>query len=126
MVPTLHAGDMVIIKRAATYHVRQVVAYRRNPRAEIVVHRVVSRDDGLFLLKGDNNPWPDTGAVSSSGILGRKVWVVPHGRRIIQATLSVLGLVAVVAIWWPHRSVAVSATHKLARAVRGVWTRLFG
>ena len=63
MDPTYATGDLVILERAASYGLGDIVAYRV-PAGELgaglaVVHRIVSGTaEAGFTLRGDNNPGP--------------------------------------------------------------------
>jgi signal peptidase len=59
MLPTMKDGDLVVVRRAASYGTGDVVAYRV-PKGEAnagaqVIHRIVSGDgDRGFVVQGDN------------------------------------------------------------------------
>ena len=64
MEPTLHSGDLVLVRQRESYQVGDVIAYRI-PRGEpgegiIVVHRIVggSAEEG-FVTRGDNRTGAD-------------------------------------------------------------------
>lgn len=85
MEPTLKQGDLVILKRANSYSVGDILSYI-SPHGPIIIHRVVGLEDGAFILKGDNHtsvdPWP----VTQDMTLGRLVFSIPR----VGATLSSL------------------------------------
>lgn len=51
MEPALSAGDAVLVNVADSYHLGDVVAFRRD--GEITIHRIVGTSGGNFILKAD-------------------------------------------------------------------------
>jgi signal peptidase I len=103
MEPTIHAGDLVMVRQQDDYQVGDVVAYRSEMGGAVVLHRIVATLSDGYLLQGDNNTFVDRDQPDRADVLGRKVLVVPHGERVIavMATpwmLIVVGL-GVVSLW---------------------------
>src|SRR4051794_11750693 len=71
MLPTVHTGDMAVVRPAGEYRVGDVVAYRSAVLHTAVLHRIVAIDDGTFTLKGDNNRTVDSEFVTKRQIIGR-------------------------------------------------------
>jgi signal peptidase I len=84
MLPFIQDGDLLSIRPQEKAHLRigQVVAYIHPDRSRLVVHRVVGRSDGAFLLQGDNLPGQTDGLVPSEDILGRVVSVERRGQPV--------------------------------------------
>ena len=59
MEPGYHTGDLVLVRKAQTYQVGDVVTYRDAEMGSYVIHRIIGIEQGLFVLKGDNNSWID-------------------------------------------------------------------
>lgn len=78
MLPTLHAGDLVITHRQSGYEPGDMVAYR--VAGKLVIHRVVGGNgvDG-YLMQGDNNPAVDPWKPTDAEIAGTSRVVVPSG-----------------------------------------------
>ena len=57
MEPGYHTGDLVIVRKAQTYQVGDVVTYRDAEMGAYVIHRIIGIEQGQFILKGDNNSW---------------------------------------------------------------------
>lgn len=103
MNPTLHNGDLAVVRRQSSYRVGDVVAYRIPHNdfgaGALVIHRLVAGDGthGGFVTRGDNrninDPWhPHTGDV-----VGRVRFDLPGaGGKFAQASQPVWigGLVA--------------------------------
>lgn len=89
MEPRWFTGDVVVTRRAATYQVGDVVAFRTD--AGTVIHRVVGGDaEHGFTTQGDNRTTPDTWTTRPSDVLGREWFTLPVGI----ATLTSWGPVA--------------------------------
>jgi signal peptidase len=84
MLPFIQDGDLLSIqpKEKADLRIGQVVAYIHPDRSRLVVHRVVGRSAGAFLLQGDNLLGGPDGLVPGENILGRVVSVERHGKRV--------------------------------------------
>src|SRR5262249_6777244 len=77
MLPTLHAGDLVIVHKQRAYAKGDVVAYhvpKGDPAAgDMVIHRIVRRfPGGGYLTKGDNNNLPDIWHPEPSDVAGNE------------------------------------------------------
>ena len=85
MEPTLHRGDLAIVRAQPAYRVGDVVAYRSSVLHTIVLHRIIGRDGDRFVFKGDNNAWNDTDHPLAAALIGRMEMRVPglgaHVRR---------------------------------------------
>lgn len=92
MLPTLEAGDLVVIENAPASSVQtgDVIVYSP-PCASSdfsVIHRVIGFSGGGFITKGDNNPQSDQAAgiavspITPDCYSGRVVFVVPYIERI--------------------------------------------
>lgn len=83
MEPSLHTGDLAILRQAAEYEAGDVVAYRvprPSPVAgEVVIHRIARVEpDGSFVMQGDNNDSIDPWRPRASDVLGRMFVSVPR------------------------------------------------
>ncbi len=78
MEPTLHIGDMVIVKAEKTYEVGDIVVYMRGNIP--IIHRIIEKDPEGYVIKGDNNltnPIPDPGIVKEKQIIGKAIVTFP-------------------------------------------------
>ncbi len=77
MEPTLHIGDLIIV-RGVEPKVGDVVVYSRG---KYIVHRVIAKSettDGFTVItKGDANTYPD-GRISYKQVKGKVVIIVPY------------------------------------------------
>jgi signal peptidase len=87
MVPTLQAGDLVVVRRRPAYHVGDVVTYRIPSglfRGHRIIHRIVGGNptDG-FTMRGDNKADEDLWRPNPSDIEGRLWKRVPAAGRAV-------------------------------------------
>jgi signal peptidase I len=96
MKPRYHQGDLVVVSKAPSYHLGEIVAYRAPGEHVVVLHRIVGGSAAGFVMKGDNNQSLDPSKPTSAQILGRAVLHVPQGGIWLQRFTSpvVLGLLA--------------------------------
>ena len=74
MEPNYHTGDLVIVRKAQTYQVGDVVTYRDAEMGAYVIHRIIGIEQGKFVIKGDNNSWIDAYRPTPDEIVGKQ-WV---------------------------------------------------
>ena len=77
MEPNYHTGDLVIVRRAKTYKIGDVVTYRDAEMGAYVIHRIVGVEQGHFVIKGDNNSWIDASQPTPEEIIGKQLVYVP-------------------------------------------------
>jgi signal peptidase I len=87
MEPSMHAGDLAIVREAQVYQVGDVVTYR-HPVAGPIIHRIVDREGDRYIFKGDNNDWIDSYRPSQDEFIG-KLWVhLPDMAQVLQKIRS--------------------------------------
>jgi len=82
MEPDFKIGDLILTRKNPIYQVDQRVVYD-NPKVGHVFHRIIDRDNDLFILKGDNNDWIDSYHPGSSEIIGKFWFSIPGGGSVI-------------------------------------------
>ena len=100
MLPTLHGGDLVLVRRQDAYRVGDVVSYRIPDgvfRGRRIVHRIVGGDPTAgFVLRGDDNPDDDLWRPRPSDIEGRLWKRLPGAGRVVAVARTPAVLAAVV------------------------------
>jgi signal peptidase len=102
MEPTLHGGDLLLVREQGTYTTGDIVAYRvpEGDAAEgrIVVHRVAggSAAEG-FTMQGDNKEGPDFWHPSQDDIIGEMWFRVPQVAGLVRTLREPLFVGAVAA-----------------------------
>ncbi|HMK07726.1 MAG TPA: signal peptidase I [Anaerolineales bacterium] len=91
MEPTLHQGDLVLARSAASYDVGQIVAYH-HPLVGPVIHRIIDRSGAHYVLQGDNNGWIDSYTPAAGEIVGRSWIVVRHAGTLLMSLRTPAGL----------------------------------
>ncbi len=83
MHPFIRDGDVITVSPWGGAQPRQgdVVAFCQPDTGKLMVHRILTKNNNGFLLRGDNCPETD-GLISSVGILGRLTKVERNGRFI--------------------------------------------
>ena len=85
MEPTLHRGDLAIVRPQSSYQVGDVVAYRSETLHTVVLHRIIGRDGERYVFKGDNNTWVDTDRPTAAQLVGKMDVRLPgFGSRVQQ------------------------------------------
>ncbi len=100
MLPRFHAGDLVVLRKEANYHVGEVAAYHNQQLGEVVMHRIIAINESRYVFKGDNNQFPDSYEPVASQIVGAERIHVPGAGRIITTLrIPVVAAVALVLMW---------------------------
>src|SRR5438128_1040476 len=82
MEPTLHYGDLALVRAAPSYQVGDVVLYR-HPEVGTVIHRIIGRDGDRFIFKGDHNSWTDSYQPSRDALIGA-LWIhLPAAGQVV-------------------------------------------
>ena len=98
MVPSHHAGDLVIAVKAGSYSVGDVVAYRDASSGKAVLHRIVGGDERGYDLRGDHNTSIDPTHPTADDLLGREALHVPRVGVAFRTPVGLAGVLAVVAL----------------------------
>ena len=98
MEPNYHTGDLVIVRKAETYQVGDVVTYRDAKMEQYVIHRIIGVEQEEFVLKGDNNSWVDAYHPTRDEIIGKQWIYVPKVGRAMQWLRAPLNLSFTIAL----------------------------
>lgn len=80
MQPSFKAGDLAILKPAATYTVGDVAGYEADTlNKTLVMHRIVETEGDRFVFQGDNNSWLDPDKPTEDQIVGKLWFQIPGG-----------------------------------------------
>jgi signal peptidase I len=74
MQPLFHTGDLAIVRSKPTYRVGEIVAYHNKMLHTIVLHRIIGREGGRYIFKGDNNNFIDPEHPRASQLIGG-LWI---------------------------------------------------
>ncbi len=100
MEPSIHAGDMVIIKNQSEYAVGDVITYTVNGGTSSVTHQITESyvEGGVryFITKGTNNNAEDPNPVALSQVAGKVVLVIPDLGIFLEWLKTPSGLVLII------------------------------
>jgi signal peptidase I len=77
MQPTFRTGDLAVLRKAGSYHVGEVAAYRSPTLHTTVMHRIKTQTAKGYTFQGDNNNVVDPDVVTDKQLLGKLVVRVP-------------------------------------------------
>ncbi len=78
MSPGFTTGDLVLLRRAGPVKVGDIAGYESKLTGQVVIHRVISINNGLLTFKGDHNSWTDTYRPTQQEVIG-KLWLHASG-----------------------------------------------
>ncbi|TVR25123.1 MAG: signal peptidase I [Ilumatobacter sp.] len=112
MEPTYDLGDVVLTRSTTTPTVGDVVVFEVPygvGEGSLVIHRIIGeRDDGSFVMQGDNRDTADQWRVRPEHVVGTPLLRLPGFGKVVAAISSgalvapALGLAVTIALW-PRR-----------------------
>lgn len=97
MEPAVPTGSLILIHRTEQYDRGEIITYI--DRGIAVTHRVTQVSGTMLTTKGDANNTQDK-PFEKAQVLGEVVFIVPHGRAILQSLLAVIPILATILICW--------------------------
>lgn len=76
MLPTLHPGDLVVLKERESYELGEIAAFVAE--GGVVIHRIVGRDGHGYVMKGDNKELTDPWLPTDREMVGSMLLRVPR------------------------------------------------
>ena len=98
MEPTIHEGDLIIIKKTNDYKIGDIITFMHDGETIPTTHRIIGIVDGKFRTKGDHNNTEDTLLVSEDEIYGEWQSTVPHVGLFVRWLGEDFGWLYIVAI----------------------------
>jgi signal peptidase I len=100
MKPHFAPGDLVIVRRAASYHVGDVIAYTlpkgSSDAGHHVIHRIVGGSARTgWITRGDGRDFDDAWRIPNGNVLGQE-WIHLPAYRYVNEIISARVLVALV------------------------------
>lgn len=97
MEPTINVGDMIIINtKVKNYQKGDIVTFYDEAGA-FVTHRIIEEDNEMVTTKGDSNNTSDK-AINKSRIVGKYVFKIKNGGRILASFKSPLSMVMILIV----------------------------
>ncbi len=112
MVPLYHQGDLVVVAKANSYKVGEIVAYEVPAQHLVVLHRIIGRQGAGFVMKGDHNESIDPTHPTANEVLGRAVLLVPDGGIWLDRLTSPLALALITFLLLSGGGAAVQNTQR--------------
>jgi signal peptidase I len=98
MEPRFHTGDLAIVRSKPSYHIGEIVAYHNKMLHTVVLHRIIGREGGRYVFKGDNNNFIDPERPRASQLIGA-LWIhIAGGGKRLQSLKSPLRAGVLVAL----------------------------
>jgi signal peptidase I len=98
MEPKFHAGDLVLVRKAPSYLVGDIVTYWDDGMAAYTIHRIIEIQQDRFILKGDNNSWIDPVKPGQEEIIGN-LWIhLPRIGKAMEWLRSPINFALIVAL----------------------------
>lgn len=72
MEPEIKAGENVLIKKCKDYKIGDIITYITKD-LEIITHRIISKEEGLYYTKGDANNVEDSEPILDNQIYGKVI-----------------------------------------------------
>ncbi|MCW2600464.1 MAG: peptidase, partial [Frankiales bacterium] len=96
MNPVYYQGDLVVIAKAPSYRIGEIVAYHRAGHSDVVLHRIIGGGPAGYVFKGDNNQSIDPTRPTQEQLAGRAVYHLARGGLWLHRFTSptALGLLA--------------------------------
>jgi signal peptidase len=127
MEPTMHTGDLVLVRAHDHYEPGQTIAYRI-PEGDIgagswVIHRVVGGDgESGYIVQGDNRDVADDWHPTDADVVGAQWAMVPGAGRWMAAFRSpaavgiLVGVLVLALILWPSEAKAPAGSPRPGRS----------
>ena len=108
MLPAFRTGDLVVVRKSATYPVGAIAAYTTPQLKAPIFHRIIGKEAGRYIFKGENNTFVDPSRPIASEIVGQlwldlgqfgkvvKFWRAPAVGATILGTSGMY-------VFWPKR-----------------------
>lgn len=100
MLPTIRAGDLVVLRSEPSYHVGEVAAYHNPELHAVVLHRIIAVRGDRYVFKGDNNHFVTTYKPTKAQIIGREVLQLGGaGKYLLTLRVPVVAAVLLGMLW---------------------------
>jgi signal peptidase I len=103
MEPTLHTGDLALVRRQLTYRPGDVIAYRimknQAGAGRLVIHRIVGGSArGGYVTRGDNRSYRDPWRPKPTDVAGKMEVRVPHLGLLPVYSQTTVGMALIAAL----------------------------
>ncbi len=99
MASSIKTNDLIIVRKEDSYKVGDIISFISND-GSLITHRIINKDNGCFVTKGDNNIAPDKDLVCDNieGKVLTSLYQVGGVLYYISSTTGVLSILLVIVI----------------------------
>lgn len=116
MEPVFSTGSAILTKSASSYEIGDVVTFQRREDASATTHRIISKEDGLYTVKGDANNTADLVPVEEAEIAGVVFFQVPFLGYVLNFAQQPFGFMLLVGA--PALLIIIEQIKKIVAVVR--------
>lgn len=95
MVPTIEAGDILLVRKDHAYEENDIIVYK-NDENLTVCHRVIKKDEVTYVTKGDSNNFIDGYNPIIDDIYGKVVYNVINVQTINKYKYVIIGALVLI------------------------------
>lgn len=116
MHPVIENGDLVLTRPCDVSELSTgtIIVYR-DPFDRLIVHRVVKIGDGYVLVKGDNNPLPDSNLVTGRNLVGCVFLTIKRAGLVVEPPVNYVIAFALFVLFMLNLVTAVSLRKSFIR-----------
>lgn len=85
MSPTMEINDLILVQKSNKYYLDDIVTYENN--GEYITHRIIRKESGRYITKGDNNNIEDSDVVTKDNIVGRCIFIMSIARLLSKTNM---------------------------------------
>lgn len=92
MEPTLRVNDVIIVRKAESYEVGDIVVY--DSGRELIVHKIIEKNGDTFTTQGEANNTADD-PIRAEVVKGKVVFTIPQAGVVVNAIRSPAGVIVI-------------------------------
>lgn len=100
MLPHFHTGDLVVVRKEASYHVGEVAAFHDLQLHVVVLHRIVAIHGDRYVFKGDNNDFVTPYEPTKAQIVGAEWLHIPRVGLLVREVRTPWIAAVVLGVAW--------------------------
>ncbi len=94
MLPKLEKGEVIFVRKTDNYKVGDIISFYTDSNPDKpFTHRIIDKQGGYYITKGDNNEEKDPFRTEQSEIVGEVIESIPDAGKIVLFLRSVEGII---------------------------------